>query len=322
MSRVEKALWTWLQLLRAPNLFTVPGDPLAGYILASFGSVGPAIFCAVGASLCLYAAGLLDNDLADLAEDRAERPARPLPSGAARPRAVATTAIALTAAGLLLAAAAGVTTFYVALVLTGLIALYNHCTKPLRVVGALNMGLCRGTSVLLGATAAPHGDLTIPLLFRGRLEPLHIAMLTMTVYIAAVTNLARHETKETAPAAAKGLPLAALLFGTIAFLRDLPHPSLAGGLTQLFAELTPSTFWSVLFLFVVAASISGKIAWSLAQDPAPPIPPAIGQSIRLLLLLQAAFCAANGSPAGAIAAMLLMILWPLSRAASQRFYAS
>ena len=30
-------LRTWLQLFRAPNLFTVPGDPLAGYLFANSG---------------------------------------------------------------------------------------------------------------------------------------------------------------------------------------------------------------------------------------------------------------------------------------------
>ena len=34
---MKSATHTWLQLLRAPNLFTVPGDPLAGFLLASGG---------------------------------------------------------------------------------------------------------------------------------------------------------------------------------------------------------------------------------------------------------------------------------------------
>src|SRR5690242_3666498 len=72
---------TWLQLFRAPNLLTVPGDPLAGYLLASFGSVDDKLSLAIGASLSFYAGGLLLNDLADLPEDRRERPNRPLPSG-------------------------------------------------------------------------------------------------------------------------------------------------------------------------------------------------------------------------------------------------
>src|SRR6187402_3064887 len=105
---MSKTLRTWLQLFRAPNLFTVPGDPLAGYVLAAYGAFEPAVWLAVGASICLYAAGLLDNDLADLREDRAERPQRPLPSGAANPRTVALAAAVLTGLGVLLAAMLGV----------------------------------------------------------------------------------------------------------------------------------------------------------------------------------------------------------------------
>src|SRR5438132_6940273 len=95
-------LKAWLQLVRAPNLFTVPGDPLAGYLLASPGGARPsgALFCVIAASLCLYTYGLVLNDLADLAEDRRDRPFRPLPSGAVNPRTAAQAASLLALAGL------------------------------------------------------------------------------------------------------------------------------------------------------------------------------------------------------------------------------
>ena len=322
MMRSPSRLQTWLQLFRAPNLFTVPGDPIAGYVLASFGALEPALLLAVVASLCLYAAGLLDNDLADLAEDRAERPQRPLPSGAARPLTVAIVALLLLAVGLGCAAAASITAFKVAAILAAAIALYNHWGKRIPFFGALNMGACRGLSVLLGATAAPHGELTIPLLTRGRLDPLLIAALLVTLYIAAITNLARYETRRSVPVDAKWLPISALLFGMISFLRELPSPGLSGGFAGFLEQLTPTTFWSVFFMFTVALVSCLQITWKLATDPEEPIPPAIGQFIRLLLLLQAAFCVANASLAGTAGAMLLLILWPLSRAASKRFYAS
>src|SRR5204862_7712842 len=72
----------WLQLFRFPNLFTVPGDPLAGFLIATGGRLDSRALCAVFASLCIYAAGLAMNDLADFAEDLRERPKRPLPSAA------------------------------------------------------------------------------------------------------------------------------------------------------------------------------------------------------------------------------------------------
>lgn len=323
MSAPTSHLRTWLQLFRAPNLFTVPGDPMVGYILASLGSAAEfPLLLAILASLCLYAAGLLDNDLADLAEDRGERPDRPLPSGAASPGTVAAVAAVLLVVGLACAAAASFTAFKVAAVLAVLIALYNHWSKRIAFIGALNMGACRGFSILLGATATPHGDLTLQMLAAHRLTPLLIAIVLVALYIAAVTNLARHEMKRSAPPEAKWLPISALLFGMISFLRELPFPSFEGGIAGFMERLTPTPFWSVLFLFAVAVATSFRLTLTLAAEPPAPIPPAIGQAIRILLLLQAAFCVATGSLIGVGAATFLLILSPLSRAASRRFYAS
>jgi 4-hydroxybenzoate polyprenyltransferase len=66
--------------LRLPNLFTVPGDPIAGFLLACGAAnqrvalLDYRVAFAVIASLCLYSAGLVMNDLFDLEEDRRDRP--------------------------------------------------------------------------------------------------------------------------------------------------------------------------------------------------------------------------------------------------------
>ncbi|MZG15114.1 prenyltransferase, partial [Streptomyces sp. SID5914] len=79
-------LGAWAELLRLPALFTVPGDALAGAAAAG-ARPGPRTLLAIGSSLCLYEAGMALNDWADRAEDAAERPHRPLPSGRIRPAA-------------------------------------------------------------------------------------------------------------------------------------------------------------------------------------------------------------------------------------------
>jgi len=297
---------TWLQLFRAPNLFTVPGDPLAGYVLAAYGAFEPEVFYAVGASLCFYAAGLLDNDLADLREDRAERPNRPMPSGAASPRTVAIVAAVLVVAGIVLAAKLGATALSVAACLVVAMGLYNHATKHLPVIGALNMGACRGLSVLLGAAAAPHSDLLWRLCATGRLNHLLIACGLITLYIASITHLARFETKAHSPPLAKWLPAITLLAGAVLFL------------TLLHA----ATIWSAAAIFCVAVMSAFAAAIHLAREPSAPVPPVIGQLIRLLLLVQTAFCAAVGTVETSLCAALLLIAWPVSRAVSKRFYAS
>ena len=297
---------TWLQLFRAPNLFTVPGDPLAGYVLASYGAFGPEVLFAVGASVCFYAAGLLDNDLADLAEDRIERPLRPLPSGAANPRTVAVVAAVLAGLGFFLAGKMGATALLVAAGVVVSVGVYNHVTKHLPVIGALNMGVCRGLSVLLGACAAPHSELLWRLLRAGRSNPLLIAIGLVTLYIAAVTHLARFETKAKSPLTAKWLPGGALLAGAGLFL----------------AQIGTTTLWSTSAVFSVVVLSAFAVALHLTREAGAPVPPCIGQLIRLLLLVQTAFCAAVGTVESSLTAAVLLVAWPLSRAVSKRFYAS
>lgn len=299
-------LRTWLQLFRAPNLFTVPGDPLAGYLLACYGAVESKIALPVIASLLFYASGLLLNDLADLGEDRAERPSRPLPSGAASRGTVLAVMIALAAAGLTLCAIAGIWPLGIGIALLLAIASYNLGSKRLPIIGAVNMGLCRGLSLLLGATVVPHGELTIPLMQHGRLDHLVAAFLLTTLFIAAVTNLARFETKTAAPGFAKWLPAAAIAGGTYSFLPMVNE-----------ANRLPT-----FLLLGVALFTTLQIASRLATAPETPLPPIIGQLIRLLLVIQAAYCAAFGNVAGSLAATVLILLWPISRVVGKRFYAS
>jgi 4-hydroxybenzoate polyprenyltransferase len=301
-------LRTWLQLFRAPNLFTVPGDPLAGYLLASYGAVEPNLFLPLVASVCFYAGGLLLNDLVDLHEDLAERPQRPLPSGAASSVAVRTVMGFLFLGGLVLCLAAGPWSLGVGALLLGAILGYNLECKRLPIIGAFNMGLCRGLSVLLGATAVPHGELSIPLMMHGRLDHLVVALLFVTFYIAAVTHLARFETKNTAPGFARWLPAAVMLAGWMTFF-----PMVGGPIKHRAPAFA---------LFLLAFLFSAHAGWELSRQPQTPLPPVIGKLIRLLLVLQAAFCAATGPELGSLSAALLILCWPLSRAAGQRFYGS
>ena len=297
---------TWLQLFRAPNLLTVPGDPLAGYLLACFGVVEEKLWPAIAASVCFYAGGLLVNDLADLAEDRRERPSRPLPSGAASVPAVAAVLVALFAFALYLCGTIDRTTLATGGALLVAIVAYNCGSKRIPVVGVLNMGLCRGLSMLLGATAVSHGELTYRLIGFGRLDHLVIAVGAVIAYIAAVTHLARFETHAPPPASAKWLPVAALTVGAAWFV----------------AQLSPASQAATVPLFLIALVSAVQIALRLARDAATPVPPEIGKLIRLLLLIQAAFCAAVGGVEGSLAAGLLVLLWPISRLLGRWFYAS
>ena len=299
-SGTQSKLQTWLQLLRAPNLFTVPGDPLTGYLVSNAGFLDHTIFLTAAASVCFYAAGLLMNDVVDLKEDLADRPNRPLPAGSATVRNVRNTLWLLNACGLLLLSATGSS----AALVTGACTVaavwsYNSLTKKIPVIGALNMGLCRSLSVMIGAMAGP----------AAHAKPIAAAFaIIMGLFIAAVTNLARFETRPERPLVARILPILPLLAGSLfgvsncLFSPDKAPGAVAFGLAAL------GGFW---------------LLYKLLAHRQTPLPPLIGAHIRLLLPLQAGACWFGASQSiGPVCGLVLLAFWPLSRAVSKRFYAS
>ncbi len=142
-----------LQLLRPPNLFTVPGDPLCGALFVSHGVWSWRIVPCMVISLAAYCAGLVINDLADYNEDLRERPTRPLPSGAVSRRTALTLAIGFIVVALATAVCVSIATLAATAVLLAFILLYNLLAKKSGLFGPVVMGLCRIASVHLGVTA-------------------------------------------------------------------------------------------------------------------------------------------------------------------------
>jgi hypothetical protein len=136
--------------------------------------------------------------------------------------------------------------------------------------------------------------------------------LCLTLYIALVTHLARIETAAAPPKTPRALPFVGLILAIVAIVMlgvDRTHPF--------------SPFAIALYAVSTYTLYAGyQIHRRLTSEPAPPIPPMIGQLIRLLLPLQAIWCLASRSPTGGIAAAVLLALWPVSRSVSRRFYAS
>ena len=77
------------QLLRLSLAPSAAADVAAGLVLGGRGHVpaGAAPWLLLGGSLSIYTGALALNDWADRERDRAERPERPLPSGAISPGA-------------------------------------------------------------------------------------------------------------------------------------------------------------------------------------------------------------------------------------------
>src|SRR6266851_6106191 len=101
-------LLPYAQLLRIPNVFTAFADILLGTMAA--GTLLEHPFASVLLMLssgCLYCGGMVWNDYFDFAEDKRDRPFRPLPSGKISRRAAFGLGVALQLGGVALAAVAG-----------------------------------------------------------------------------------------------------------------------------------------------------------------------------------------------------------------------
>jgi len=176
----------WLRLIRVAALPTALADVWLGAAVASGFWTWRTVPLSI-LSLCLYAAGMILNDVHDVDADRHHNPSRPLPTGE-----IKLGAARLVGFGLLFAAAAGAAflgpvTFAVAAALALLILGYNFLSKPTP-LGPLNMGLCRGANVLLGLTVVPD------VLTLGVFVPI-LTAAPIVIYITIVTSLARRESE-------------------------------------------------------------------------------------------------------------------------------
>ncbi len=311
-----------MELIRPPNLFTVPGDPLAGFILAGGGGDGdfaPAALTTLAACL-LYMAGLIWNDCADDREDSRTRPGRPIPSGRVRRGHALAVASMMAAGGVALAWQAAPAAGYVALLLAALVLAYNFVTRRHLVAGVITMGLCRGASVLLGAAAVKRiqpagipaeagttkglsdvfGAFVVPPLGGNYALP-WLAAGGITLYIIAVSVLAHGETHRQRLGIKPWLPAgaAALLFVMVG--RANPY---SAGLAAV----------ALAWLMLRALALRGE------PEPAD-VQRAIGCVIRTLLLLQAGLCALVPET-GLLPAVILLAAWPLAALTGHWFYGS
>lgn len=272
---MNTTLRTYAELVRAPAAITVPGDVVAGALAAGRPGIRRTTGLAAS-SVALYWAGMALNDWADRAEDAAERPERPIPSGRLTPRAALATAVGLTGAGLGLAALAG-----------GRRTLLRR-TLPLAVaVWAYDLGL-KSTPLGPAAMAAARALDVLHGTGPGRAAAALPAATAVAAHTFAVTRLSRHEV-DGAPTSEPKLSLATTTAITGAGAARL----LAGagtGTKTAYAALTGAAL-------ATYAGTCARAQTAVVRDPSPPrVRAAVGAGIHALLPLQATLVARAGAP--------------------------
>ncbi|WP_055549006.1 SCO3242 family prenyltransferase [Streptomyces sp. NBRC 110028] len=281
----------WAELLRISALFTVPGDALAG-AAATRTAPNRGTALAMGASLCLYEAGMALNDWADRDIDAVERPRRPLPSGRITPAVALTAATGLTAAGLLCAAPAGRRALATATALAGTVWAYDLGLKNTP-AGPYAMAAARSLDLLLGATA------TAPTPARHALPPAAL----LGAHTLAVTAVSRHE----ATGGTSKTPLAALATATTVAWAATRPPTRTRSRTRPLA----SAALAAAYLATAARPFAHA-----ALNPSPHLlQRAVGGGIRAMIPLQAALAQRAGA-GGAGAGLLLLV--PVARRLSRK----
>lgn len=164
-----------LRLCRIGTWFSPAADVLASTCIAQI-ALGADVVRAMFASVLLYGAGMVWNDIADLKEDRRQRPERPLPNGDLSMAFALAFGTALLAGGLLLSPCR----FHHGLI-AALVLVYDFVSKRAAWLGALNMGVLRGLNLATAMALAPEA------LPAGIQQALLTASICYGIYIIAVT---------------------------------------------------------------------------------------------------------------------------------------
>lgn len=187
-------LLAYLRIIRPANVVTAFADIIAGFIAAHWLALPEhglingeplhfsALLWLLLATLGLYAGGIVFNDVIDAHLDRQERPERPIPCGFISVRQGIAYGAAWFIIGIAAAYQVSLQSFYLALFICTLCFTYNGYSKHYAWLGPINMGLCRGANLLLGASAISS---TLPSLW--------ILGLIPTLFIAAVTLVSQGE---------------------------------------------------------------------------------------------------------------------------------
>ncbi len=312
-------LRAWAQLVRVPNTLTACADVLAGFTLAAgawwqINGIVPSIVVASIASICLYWAGMVLNDVHDLSEDIVQRRNGPLVRGLIAVGTARTTGWALLLAGVVLAglspcllpAIGSAATCWIvvttAALLAAAIVAYDSSLKA-TLLGPLLMGTCRGLNLLVGVA------LGVCINWQVDLDWSSVVLATFghVCYVTGITLAARREGLSQQSSHRLALSWAVSALGVTAI-------ALCSWWSQNRPlQLAPST-WFPMFVAMLAIPWLRRAIVSIQSPGVATLVPAIKQAILSIIFLDAAIALQFGGYwPGIIVCSLALPTFALSR---------
>lgn len=180
MELTLKDRFPYLLIIRPANIVTAMADILAGTAISGlfFPSFWPSVLLLLLSTSCLYAGGIVFNDVFDADTDARERPERMIPSGRISIAQAMIYGLVLLGTGIVAAWLVGPVSAWIALGIALCALFYDRIMKHHGFIGPLFMGMCRAGNLLLGIS------LSIPVLndwwWLGFLPLLFIFAVTLT----------------------------------------------------------------------------------------------------------------------------------------------
>jgi 4-hydroxybenzoate polyprenyltransferase len=285
-----KKIIVYLRIMRPANVVTSVADILAGIAISGILTAGFAVpwlsvFYLCASTACLYAGGIVFNDVFDAELDKIERPERAIPSGIISLQNATLLGSLLLLAAIGLAFLNSVDSGTLAVLVAIFALLYNKFGKHHSFFGPLNMGLCRGFNLLLGLSIVPE-----------MLYSHYYLAIIPVIYIFSITMTSRGEVHG---GTAKNLYLAALLYGIVICA------------IAYFAFINDRLWWSLLFLLPFAFMIFKPLFKAIKQPIGKNIGAAVKAGVISLILMDAAWAVTFDALilAFVIAALLPVSMW-------------
>lgn len=287
----------FLRLMRPANVVTSVADVLAGIAITGFFTGWPFDYSEISdvlmlcfATAGLYAGGVVFNDVFDAELDRVERPERPIPSGTITLGQATLLGSGLIVLGIMAAFKPNPTTGILAIAIAVCALVYDKWGKHHKILGPLNMGLCRGLNLLLGIS-----------ILHGALDKWWFIAFVPIIYIASITMISRGEVHGSNRTPLYG---AAVLYAVV----------LACVLS--FSVLNGMTMFAIVFLVLLAWMIYKPLLKAINEPSGPNIGKSVKAGVIALIIMDASWAAAAGALE---AAVLIMLLLPLSFWLAKKF---